>query len=489
MLSGSTHSIHKSVNNLPYAKGLMRKVKIVATIGPATSSESALLEIVEAGVDVIRINGAHGDVNSITNRVALVRKAAANCDKPVGILVDLPGPKMRVGVMKEEEIPLEEDDTISIVNESVLGTRESISTTVADLHKIVEKNDPIILADGQIRSIVESVDGNVIKLRILNSGILKSKKGFFLPNAEDKITPFSDVDRKIIEASIQANVDFLGLSFVRRGSDVEEIRAMVPKTSTTHLIAKIETRSAVDELPSILATSDAIMVARGDLGIQLDITRVPLLQKEIIRACNQAGLPVITATEMLESMTTSPIPTRAEVGDVANAVLDGTDAVMLSGETAVGRFPSETVKTMADVALQAETWRKRRVPDVCVLGDDSVAWAVAHAVVQAAEDLSVKAILCPTRSGATAQRIAAYRPSSTIVGISRDESILSRLSLIWGVQPVLMREEIIPEKEVDQIIDLSCKAGYIKKGDLVAVASGSAGRKAGGTDSIRVLTA
>jgi pyruvate kinase len=483
------HSIHKRRNYLTYAKGFMRKVKIVATIGPATSSDNALAGIIEAGVDVIRINGAHGDVDSINNRVSLVRKVSESLDKPTGILVDLPGPKMRVGIIKDEEISLGEDDTITIVNESVLGTKESISTTVPNLHKIVEKGDPIILADGQIRSVVESINGEVITLRVLNSGTLKSKKGFFLPNAEDKITPFSDVDRKIVEASIASGVDFLGLSFVRRGSDVEEIRAMLPKSCKTHLIAKIETRSAVDELPSILATSDAVMVARGDLGIQLDITRVPLLQKEIIRACNQSGLPVITATEMLESMTTSPIPTRAEVGDVANAVLDGTDAVMLSGETAVGRFPSETVKTMADVALQAETWRKRRVPDVCVLGDDPVAWAVAHAVVQAAQDLNVKAILCPTRSGATAQRIAAYRPTSTIVGISRNESVLAQLSLIWGVQPVIMREEIVPEKEVDQIIDLSCKAGFINKGDLVAVASGSTGKKAGGTDSIRILNA
>ena len=467
----------------------MRKVKIVATIGPATSNETALSGIIEAGVDVIRINGAHGDVKNLVNRVALVRKVSETFDKPIGILVDLPGPKMRVGIVKDEEISLNEDDIISIVNKSVLGTKESISTTVPNLHKIVEKGDPIILADGQIRAVVESIKGDEILLQILNSGTLKSKKGFFLPNAEDKITPFSDVDKRIVQASVEAGVDFLGLSFVRRGSDVEEIRSMLPKSCSTHLISKIETRSAVDELPSILATSDAVMVARGDLGIQLDITRVPLLQKEIIRACNQVGLPVITATEMLESMTTSPIPTRAEVGDVANAVLDGTDAVMLSGETAVGRYPSETVRTMADVALQAETWRKRRVPDVCVLGEDPIAWAVAHAVVLAAQDLDVKAILCPTRSGATAQRIAAYRPNSTIVGISRNEDVLAQLSLIWGVQPVLMREEIVIENEVEQIIKLSCKAGFIKKGDLVAVASGSTDKKAGGTDSIRVQTA
>ncbi|MFN8016441.1 MAG: pyruvate kinase [Acidimicrobiia bacterium] len=467
----------------------MRRVKIVATIGPATSNEQALSGIIEAGVDVIRINGAHGDIKTLANRVETIRTTAAKLGKLVGILVDLPGPKMRVGVIKDEEIKLEENDRLKIVNEPVIGTKEQISTTVQDLYSIVEKDDPIILADGQIRAVIEKVEGKEVLLKILTSGTLKSKKGFFLPHAEDKITPFSDTDHEIIKASIKAGVDFLGLSFVRRGSDVDEIRALLPKKNHTHLIAKIETRSAVDELPSILSSSDAIMVARGDLGIQLDITRVPLLQKEIIRACNQAGRPVITATEMLESMTTQPIPTRAEVGDVANAVLDGTDAVMLSGETAVGRFPIETVSTMSQVAQQAEAWRKRRVPDVCVLGEDPVAWAVAHAVVQAAQDLNVTAILCPTRSGATAQRIAAYRPSATIVGISQNQNVLAQLSLIWGVQPVLMEDEINIENEVNQIVELSVKYGYIKKGDLVAVASGTPGRKVGGTDSIRIVHA
>lgn len=467
----------------------MRKVKIVATIGPATANETALLGIVEAGVDVIRINGAHGDIANLANRVELVRKVAEKVDKNVGILVDLPGPKMRVGVIKDEEILLKEDDSLTIVNEKVIGTPQGISTTVKNLYSIVEKGDPIILADGQIRSVVEKIEGTDIFLKITTGGTLKSKKGFFLPNAEDKLTPFSEVDHAIVKASIDAHVDFLGLSFVRRGSDIDEIRAMIPKESKINLIAKIETRLAVDELPSILEKSDAIMVARGDLGIQLDITRVPLLQKEIIRACNQSGKPVITATEMLESMTTQPIPTRAEVGDVANAVLDGTDAVMLSGETAVGRYPSETVATMAEVALQAENWRRRRVPDVSVAGDDPVAWAVAHAVVQAAQDLDVKAILCPTRSGATARRIAAYRPTATIVGISRDEDILAQLSLIWGVRPIMMRDEINPDEEVEQIMKLSRKAGYIEKGDLVAVASGSQTKSAGGTDSIRIVVA
>jgi len=467
----------------------MRRVKIVATIGPATSSEEALSGIIKSGVDVIRINGAHGDVSAIGQRIQGVRDLSKKLGESTGILVDLPGPKMRVGVIENEELPLEEGDELKIVNKDVIGNKDGISTTVADLYSIVNPGDPIILADGQIRSEVVKVKGKEIFLKVLSTGILKSKKGFFLPNAEDKIEPYSDRDKEIIAESVKHGVDFLGLSFVRRGSDVDEIRAMLPEGSRTHLIAKIETKSAVDELPSILASADAVMVARGDLGIQLDITRVPLLQKEIIRACNQSGRPVITATEMLESMTTQPLPTRAEVGDVANAVLDGTDAVMLSGETAVGRYPSETVGTMAQVALQAETWRKRRVPDVCVLGEDPVAWAVAHAVVQAAEDLNVKTILCPTRSGATARRIATYRPSASIVGISKNKHVLAQLSLVWGVEPLEMIDEIDESHEVEQIINLCIEKGLVNKGDLVAVAAGSPGHEAGGTDSIRIVRA
>jgi pyruvate kinase len=467
----------------------MRRVKIVATIGPATDTEETLSRIIEAGVDVVRINGAHGEISDIGERIKLIRKVSKTLGKSIGILIDLPGPKMRTGEIDYGSVALTKGDSITIVNEDVIGTKDMISTTVENLYEMMEVNDPIILADGQIRGFVKEIQGKNIIVKITTNGVLKTKKGFFLPNAENKISPYSDTDHKIIDIAIEYDVDFIGLSFVRKGSDVREIRDRLPKRCFTKLISKIETRSAVEELPSILAESDAIMVARGDLGIQLDVARVPLLQKEIIRACNQAGIPVITATEMLESMTVTPVPTRAEVGDVANAVLDGTDAVMLSGETAVGKYPANTVATMSNVAESAEAWRKRRVPDVCVLGEDPVAWAVAHAVVQAAQDLNVTAILCPTRTGATAQRIAAYRPTTQIIGISKHEGVLNRLSLNWGVEPLLLDVKKDHEHEVDQIVALSIKAGYINEGDLVAVASGATGKRAGGTDSIRIVRA
>ncbi len=468
---------------------VMRRVKIVATIGPATDNIETLTNIVHAGVDVIRINGAHGDIEEIPGRIELVREVSKKLSKAVGILIDLPGPKMRNGDVEDGLVVLHAGDLLTIKNDQVLGTCETISTSVRDLYTMMDIDDPIILADGQIRGVVVDIKDTDIIIKITIGGSLKSKKGFFLPNGENKISPYSEKDHKIIDIAIKHKVDFLGLSFVRRGSDVKEIRDRLPKNCYIHLISKIETKSAVEELSSILAESDAIMVARGDLGIQMEVARVPLLQKEIIRACNQAGRPVITATEMLDSMTTSPVPTRAEVGDVANAVLDGTDAVMLSGETAVGLYAQETVETMAEVAMSAEEWRKRRVPDVCVLGEDPVAWAVAHAVVQAAQDLNVAAILCPTRTGATAQRIAAYRPSTKIIGISKHEGVLSRLSLNWGVAPLLMEDKVDQEHEVDQIDKLSISAGYINSGDLVAVASGSPGKRAGGTDAIRIVRA
>ena len=450
----------------------MRRVKIVATIGPATDTEETLSRIIEAGVDVVRINGAHGEISDIGERIKLIRKVSKTLEKSIGILIDLPGPKMRTGEIENGLVALTKGDSITIVSEDVIGTKDMISTTVENLHEMMEVNDPIILADGQIRGFVKEIQGKNIIVKITTNGVLKTKKGFFLPNAENKISPYSDTDHKIIDVAIEYDVDFIGLSFIRKGSDVREIRDRLPKRCFTKLISKIETRSAVE-----------------DLGIQLDVARVPLLQKEIIRACNQAGIPVITATEMLESMTVTPVPTRAEVGDVANAVLDGTDAVMLSGETAVGKYPANTVATMSNVAESAEAWRKRRVPDVCVLGEDPVAWAVAHAVVQAAQDLNVTAILCPTRTGATAQRIAAYRPTTQIIGISKHEGVLNRLSLNWGVEPLLLDVKKDHEHEVDQIVALSIKAGYINEGDLVAVASGATGKRAGGTDSIRIVRA
>jgi pyruvate kinase len=310
-----------------------------------------------------------------------------------------------------------------------------------------------------------------------------------VPRAEQHVEPFTDADEAALDMALSMRAEFVGLSFVRRPEDVENVRARLPRRGARpHLVAKIETAAALDHLAGIVTEADAVMVARGDLGIQVPARRVPLIQKEIIRFCNMAGKPVITATQMLESMTHSPLPTRAEVNDVANAVLDGTDALMLSEETAVGRYSKDAVRTMAEVAEAAESWpRQRSAPATGALDDDRVAWAVAHAAVQAAEDLGVAAILCPTQGGRTAQRVAAFRPPMPVAGISADANVRGRLTVVWGVEPLAVPPGAAEGTTEEHALAAARAAGLVASGDLVALVSGAPGRRAGSTDHVRVV--
>ncbi len=348
----------------------------------------------------------------------------------------------------------------------------------------------MFLADGAIVLRVERIVGDDVVCEVVRGGVLRSRKGMHVPRAEAHVESFTDTDAAALRMAIGFKADFIGLSFVRRPEDVDAVRARLPKRGhRPMLIAKIETAVALDHLPGIVGVADAVMVARGDLGIQVPARRVPLIQKEIIRFCNMAGKPVITATQMLESMTRSPLPTRAEVNDVANAVLDGTDALMLSEETAVGEYPADTVRTMSDVAEAAEGWpRARTAPQgaTAAIDDDRVAWAVAHAAVQAAEDLGVAAIVCPTQSGTTARRVAAFRPAVPIAGISDQPEILGRLCLVWGVQP-LAAVPLEGEDGLRHVLKAARDRGVARKGDLVAVVSASPGKRAGATDTVRIV--
>jgi pyruvate kinase len=470
---------------------LMRRTKIVATIGPATATPSTLRRLLAAGVDVVRLNAAHSDMKTHSNNARLVRELASELGRTVGILVDMPGPKIRTGLVEGDEVELDngQEFVLTTASDDSIGNAQHVSTTLLDLAQWACPGDEVYLADGAIvLRILESVDRDV-RTEVVRGGTLRSRKGMHLPRAEAHVEPFTSRDALALEMAIAAKVDFLGLSFVRRAEDVERVRAMLPKRGMRPaLVPKIETAAAVDNLAGIIEAADAVMVARGDLGIQMPARRVPLLQKEIIRACNMAGKPVITATQMLESMTRSPLPTRAEVNDVANAVLDGTDALMLSEETAVGLFPYETVRMMGEVAESAEDSPHEHLHPAAIsaAAADRVAWAVAHAAVQAAEDLSVAAILCPTRSGLTAHRVAAFRPRMPIAGISTAPQVLGGLSLVWGVQPLLVPDN----SDGDQLrlaIAAARSAGLARDGDLVAVVFGSTGPRAGSTDSVRIV--
>ncbi len=471
----------------------MRRTKIVATIGPASSNREAMHSIIQAGVDVVRLNASHGTLQDHATNARQAREIAANLGRMVGVLVDLPGPKLRSGDLTDSEAELVVGREFTLRSDPIDGDATQVSTTLPELARWLQPGDEVFLADGAIvLEVARNLGADVVTL-VRRGGTLRSRKGMHVPKAEHHIEPFTERDRAALELAVEIKADFVGLSFVRAAGDVDHVRSLLPKRGMRPaLIAKIETALAIDNLASIVATTDAVMVARGDLGIQVPARRVPLIQKDIIRMCNVAGRPVITATQMLESMTRAPLPTRAEVNDVANAVIDGTDALMLSEETAVGSHPSEVVRTMAEVAEAAETWDRRfETPEVdgSAADNDRVAWAVAHAAVHAAEDLQVAAILCPTRSGQTARRVAAFRPTMPIAGISPTHDVLGGLSLVWGVTPLLVPETSDGGQQLRLAVQAARSAGIVGDGDLVALVFGDSGPRAGSTDSVRIVRA
>ncbi|HMW18995.1 MAG TPA: pyruvate kinase [Accumulibacter sp.] len=467
----------------------MRRTKIVATVGPATAAPGPLRELLLAGVDVVRLNAAHADMATHSANARRVRELSQALGRTVGILVDLPGPKIRSGVVAGDAVELISGQEFLLTDhDDGCGNEHRVGTTLANFAQWAQPGDDVYLADGAIVLRVLDSVGHDVRTEVVRGGTLRSRKGMHLPRAEAHVDPFTERDAQALEMAVAAKVDFLGLSFIRGPDDVERVRAMLPKRGPRPaLVPKIETAASIDNLNEIIEVADAVMVARGDLGIQMPARRVPLLQKEIIRLCNAAGKPVITATQMLESMTRSPLPTRAEVNDVANAVLDGTDALMLSEETAVGQFPNETVRMMSEVAESAESWPRDRVDPSVGPDRDRVAWAVAHAAVEAAEDLGVAAILCSTRSGETAHRVAAFRPRVPIAGVSANGQVLGGLSLVWGVQPLLIADSPDRNEQLRLAIAAARSAGLVSDGDLVALVFGSVGPRAGSTDSVRIV--
>ena len=476
----------------------MRRTKIVATIGPASRDPQTLDSLMGAGVDVVRLNLAHADPATHRGSAEMVRAAAERANREIAILADLPGPKMRSGPVTGGEVSLEPGQAFTLFEKESEGDREGVSTTVDDFAQLVERGDEIFLADGAIILKVTGIDGGDVKTEVVRRGLLRSKKGMHLPRAETKIQAFTPDDEEALTYALGFGIDLVGLSFIRDADDIKRARAAVESKKRSRskqplLIAKIETRSAIENLDGIIAEADAVMVARGDLGIQLPFKEVPLLQKEIIRACNRIGTPVITATQMLESMTHGPLPSRAEVNDVANAVLDGTDALMLSEETAVGAYPVQTVETMAEIAEAAEREGREHIGFVDHdEHDDPVSWAIARAAVHAAEELDVAAILCPTRSGATARRVAAFRPRMPILGLGHTSETVRSLALVWGVIPMTVRflpEEQLASDAIAHALDAARASGIVKPGDLVAVVAGGPQPRTGSTDFLRIVSA
>jgi len=473
----------------------MRRTKIVATVGPATKSPEMLGSLLSAGVDVIRLNLAHADPQTHTETAAVVREEAGRLGREVAILADLPGPKMRTGPIQGGEVALEPGATFTLRSSDTVGDRTGVSTTVDNLPDLVEVGDTVFLADGAIILRVVGIGGGDVQTEIVRRGLLRSRKGMHVPRAEAKIRSFTAEDGEAVDLALRIGADLIGLSFVRDVGDVRLVRDALAGTADTPpplLVAKIETRSAVENLNEIVPAVDAVMVARGDLGIQMPFEEVPLLQKRIIAMCGRSGTPVITATQMLESMTHGPLPSRAEVNDVANAVLDGTDALMLSEETAIGKFPVATVETMHEIARAAERDGGARLGHEHHPGsDDPVSWAIARAAVHAAEELEVAAIVCPTRGGVTARRVAAFRPRMPIIGLAPSSESVRRLALVWGVIPKavpFLPDEPGGDEVIELAVDAARTSGVARSGDLIAVVGRGAEPSAGSTDFARVVS-
>ncbi len=454
----------------------MRKAKIVCTLGPSSRSEAVLERLIGAGVDVVRLNFSHGTQAEHAEAVRMVREVSGRLGRPVAILQDLQGPRIRVGALGAP-IELEAGGRLTLTTRQVAGTPDVAPTTYAGLPGDVGPGDRLLLDDGRMELRVLEAGETDVRCEVVVGGSLKSHKGINLPGVRVSAPSLTEKDRDDLAFGIQLGVDYVALSFVRDPADVREVQEMVRQAGADiPVIAKLERAEAVEKLEAILEVSAGVMVARGDLGVELSPEAVPVVQKRMISAANEAGVLVITATQMLESMTDSPRPTRAEASDVANAIFDGTDAVMLSGETAVGRYPVETVSMMARIVETAEANMLREVPIRRRSENrDSLSFpdAVGHAASTAAEDIQAKAIVAFTQSGATARLISKRRPRTPIIAFTPHEHVWRQLCLCWGTQPRLMDLVEDTDRMVAEVEERLMVEGGVEVGDTLVLLSGA----------------
>jgi pyruvate kinase len=474
---------------------MARRTKIVATLGPASDAREVLGDLVRAGVDVVRLNLSHGDLDDHVARMRAVREVAAEQGRVVAVLADLPGPKVRCGRFGDRGVHLATGSTVTLRP----GRGECDETTVYvdydGLLADVAVGDTVIVGDGGITLTVVEVDADQAAATVVTGGRATGSPGFHIPSERLRLATPTDEDVALLRRlmAVDDTVDFVAVSFVRTAHDLREVRRHLGDRGP-QVVAKIETVPAVQHLDEILDEADAVMVARGDLGIEMPLEAVPNAQKRIIRACVASGVPVITATQMLESMINSPSPTRAEVSDVANAVLDGTDAVMLSGETAIGHDPALVVRTMGRIAERAEAdadysqWGGLLAKRLRSLARPTpITQAITHAAWQACQDLGAEAILCSTRSGLTARAMARFRPRATLVGLSPDDRTVRALALVWGVTPRLVLPSSSTDDMVWHAVETAAVAGDVAQGAVVAVLARSPQSPDDSTDVLRLV--
>ncbi len=468
----------------------MRKTKIICTLGPAVDSEEMVRKLIIAGMNAARFNFSHGTHESHLAQLLKLRRVRDELGCPVAAIMDTKGPEIRIKTFKNGPVELKKGDTFTLTTADCEGDNTKVSVTYLNLHEEVAPGNHILVDDGLIDLLVESINGKEITCTVENGGPLSNNKSINIPNVHILLPSLTDKDREDLKFACENDFDFIAASFVRKASDVEDIRACLHEHGgdNIRIIAKIENREGVDNLEEIVAVSDGVMVARGDLGVEIPAHEVPILQKKMIRITTMSGIPVITATQMLDSMMRNPRPTRAEVSDVANAVFDGTSCVMLSGETASGKYPIEAVEAMVATVTAAEEaidyWHRFREKSAYI-DCTAISNAITHTCCMAAMDLNAKAILAPTESGYTAKVISRFRPACSIVALCQSEKVRRQLSISWGVASYLTGFVDSTDRLFSLTVDVAVKEGAVEPGDTVVITAGVPIGQSGTTNLIK----
>jgi len=458
-------------------------------MGPTTEKPGVMAKMIEAGMNVARFNFSHGDHAEHSVRIKMVREAAVQVNKPVAILLDTKGPEMRLGNFVQGKVTIEQGQKFIITSRDVEGTKDICSVNHQFLPQEVKPGNQILLADGLVCLNVDSIEGDDIHTTVQNTGVIGNRKRVAAPGVSVNLPPLSEQDIKDVLFAAEQGMDFIAASFIQRAADVLAIRKLLEEAnSDIHIISKIENAEGVKNIDEIIRVSDGIMVARGDLGVEIPTEEVPLVQKMIIEKCNKLGKPVITATQMLESMITNPRPTRAEASDVANAILDGTDAVMLSGETANGDYPVEAVQIMAKISVRTEQALKygEMMHGKGSMANHTTTEAISHATVQVAYELKAASIITDTQTGYAARMVSKYRPLAHIVAVTPHERVVRKMLVMWGVQPVLRVESKNSDEMVENAMTSAIASGIVKEGDLIVLTAGVHATGSGTTNMIRV---
>ncbi|PJI07828.1 MULTISPECIES: pyruvate kinase [Clostridium] len=469
----------------------MQKTKMIFTVGPASETEEIVTAFVKAGMNASRHNFSHGDHEEHGRRIALVKKVRAKLNKPVAICLDTKGPEIRTGDFNPSKLELKKGSKFTVsCGDDIVGDATKCSVSYKGLYKDVKPGNNILIDDGLVGLTVESIEGKDIHCKVDNTGLVGSHKGVNVPNVSIQLPAMTEKDKGDLIFGCEEEIDMVSASFIRKPEDVIAIRKVLKEHGgdNIQIFPKIENQEGVDNIDAIIEVSDGIMVARGDMGVEIPIQRVPLIQKMIIKKCNAAGKPVITATQMLDSMIRNPRPTRAEASDIANAIFDGTDAIMLSGESANGAYPIEAVTTMAKIAQETETQidYTKFLEDRKANERKNTADAISLGACVAASDLDAAAIITATQTGNTAKTVSKYRPKTPVIAVTPSEKVARKLAMNWGVYPIISDKFGSTDELIQTSVAKALEAGYVKKGDLVVVAAGVPTNVSGTTNMIKV---